>query len=135
MSEPAITRLTNNPEIGITERMAIQAMRGGWADYNNSYRVLADCHGILTLGTRRKKDNSLQGVLKASMIALLNVYDRYISTKKVGATGDELAALDLLVTTAEDFWKRQTATSLEAAIIGLRTVRESQMAEIKKKAA
>lgn len=135
MSEPALTRLANNPEIGITERMAIQSMRGGWADYNNSYRVLADCHGILTLGTRRKKDTSMAGVLKLSMVALLNIFDRYAKTKKIGATGDELQALELLVSSAEDFWKRQTADSLELAIVGLRTVRESQIAESKKKAA
>jgi hypothetical protein len=92
-SEPALVRLATNPEIGIAERMAIQAMRGGWADYQNSYRVLADCHGILTIGLQRKKDTSLDGVMKLAMIAMLNVYDRYIKTKKVGATGDELQAL------------------------------------------
>lgn len=136
-SEPALVRLATNPEIGIAERMAIQAMRGGWADYQNSYRVLADCHGVLTLGVKRKKDTSLDGVMKLAMIAMLNVYDRYIKTKKVGATGDELQALEVLVDTAEDFWKRQSASALELAIAQLRAVRERQMADAKqlKKAA
>ena len=86
-SEPALVRLATNPKIGIAERMAIQAMRGGWADYQNSYRVLADCHGVLTLGLKRKKDDSLKGVLQLAMIALLNIYDRYGKSKKIGATG------------------------------------------------
>lgn len=136
-SEPALVRLTTNPEIGIAERMAIQAMRGGWADYQNSYRVLADCHGILAIGLQRKKDTSLDGVMKLAMIAMLNVYDRYIKTKKVGATGDELQALELLVDVSEDYWKRQSASALELAIVQLRAVRERQMADAKqlKKAA
>lgn len=130
-SEPALIRLATNPEIGIAERMAIQAMRGGWADYQNSYRVLADCHGVLTLGVKRKKDDSLKGVLQLAMIALLNIYDRYAKTKKVGATGDELQALEVLVDTTEDFWKRQSASALELAIVQLRAVRERQMADAK----
>ena len=136
-SEPALIRLATNPEIGIAERMAIQAMRGGWADYNNSYRVLADCHGVLTLGVKRKKDDSMKGVLQLAMIALLNIYDRYAKTKKVGATGDELQALELLVDVSEDYWKRQSASALELAIVQLRAVRERQMADAKqmKKAA
>ncbi len=136
-SEPALIRLATNPEIGIAERMAIQAMRGGWADYQNSYRVLADCHGVLTLGLKRKKDDSLKGVLQLAMIALLNIYDRYDKTKKIGATGDELQALEVLVDTAEDFWKRQSASALELAIVQLRFVRDRQITEAKqmKKAA
>ena len=136
-SEPALVRLSTNPEIGIAERMAIQAMRGGWADYQNSYRVLADCHGVLTLGLKRKKDDSMKGVLQLAMIALLNIYDRYGKTKKIGATGDELQALEVLVDTAEDFWKRQSASALELAIVQLRFVRDRQIAESKqmKKAA
>lgn len=136
-SEPALIRLATNPEIGIAERMAIQAMRGGWADYQNSYRVLADCHGVLTLGVKRKKDDSLKGVLQLAMIALLNIYDRHAKTKKVGATGDELQALELLVDVFEDYWKRQSASALELAIVQLRAVRERQMADAKqmKKAA
>ena len=136
-SEPALVRLSTNPEIGIAERMAIQAMRGGWADYQNSYRVLADCHGILAIGLQRKKDTSLDGVMKLAMIAMLNVYDRYIKTKKVGATGDELQALELLVDVSEDYWKRQSASALELAIVQLRFVRDRQIAESKqlKKAA
>lgn len=131
-SEPALIRLATNPEIGIAERMAIQAMRGGWADYNNSYRVLADCHGILAIGLQRKKDTSLDGVMKLAMIAMLNVHDRYIKTKKVGATGDELQALELLVDVSEDYWKRQTSISLEVAIIQLKEIRRQQIRESKK---
>lgn len=126
-----MVRLATNPEIGITERMAIQAMRGGWADYANSYRVLADCHGILTIGCKRKADASMNAILSLAMVALLNIFDRIKATNKVGATGDELAALELLVDSAENFWKRQSSTALEIAIVALRRVRERQIAEKK----
>lgn len=134
-SEPAMVRLAMNPEIEVTERLAIQAMRGGWSDYHNSYKVLADCHGILTIGTRRKNDISLRGVLQASQIALLNIYDRYFKTKKFGATGDELHALEMLVDVAHDFWARQSSTALEIAIDALRIVRKHQYEDAKRKAA
>lgn len=132
-TEPALIRLANNPEIGIAERMAIQAMRGGWADYHNSYRVLADCHGMLHIGLKRKKDTSLDGVLALALVAMLNIYDRYGKTKKIGATGDELQALEVLVDAAEDFWKRQSGAALEVAVRALRIVREMQIAENQQK--
>ena len=132
-SEPAMVRLSTNPEVGIAERLAIQAMRGGWSDYHNSYKVLADCHGILMIGLRRKKDHSLDGFLQACQIAMMNIYDRYIETKRVGATGDELAMLEVMVDTAEDFWKRQSSTALEIAINALKLVRKSQIEENKRK--
>ena len=71
------------------------------------------------------------------MIALLNIYDRYGKTKKIGATGDELQALELLVDVSEDYWKRQSASALELAIVQLRFVRDRQITESKqmKKAA
>ena len=132
-SEPALVRLANNPEIGIAERMAIQAMRGGYADYHNSYRVLADCHGILTIGLKRKKDSTLEGILKLGMIAMLNIHDRYGKTKRIGATGDELIALEMMVDAAEDFWKRQSASALEIAIQSLKVVRNRQIEDGKRK--
>lgn len=134
-SEPAMVRLAVNPEIEVTERLAIQAMRGGWADYHNSYKVLADCHGILSIGTRRKKDASLHGVIQASQVALLNIYDRMRKTKRVGATGDELNALEALVDVAHDFWSRQSSTALEIAIDSLHIVRQRQYEDARRKAA
>ena len=70
--------------------------------------------------------------MKLAMIAMLNVHDRYIKTKKVGATGDELQALELLVDVSEDYWKRQTSISLEVAIIQLKEIRRQQIRESKK---
>ncbi len=132
-SEPAMVQLITTPEIGIAERMAIQAMRSGWADYHNSYRVLADCHGILTIGLHRKKDDSMDGILQAGLIAMLNIYDRYNELKKVGATGDELSALEMMVDVSEDFWKRQTAKFFRESIAMLGVVRGRQIEAGKKK--
>lgn len=129
-SEPAMVRMHCVPDVEIHERLAIQALRGGWATYN-TYRTLADCHGALTIGRKRKGDYSLEGAIKASGIALLNIFDRMQATGKVGATGDELRALQLLVDTAEDFWRRQSSGALEYAIAALKEVRKRQIEEMK----
>lgn len=134
-SEPALVRLATNPEIGIAENMAITAMKCGFATYENSYRILADCHGMLMIGARRKYDRSMDGVIEVSRIALFNIYDRAMKTKRYGATGDELIALTQLVEVANDFWKRQSSAALEIAIAALRRVREMQIAENKAKKA
>jgi hypothetical protein len=117
------------PEVEIGERMALIHLTTGNATYDNCYRVLADVHGVLTIGVRIKKDTSLDPILSLGHTALLNVYDRMKATKKVGATGDELHALRAMVDIAEDFWNRRPAHELETAVLALRKIREKQLLE------
>ena len=119
------------PEVEIGERMAIQALKFGYADYENCYRPLADVHGVLHLGAMAKKDKRLTAIIQAAHIALLNIFDRMKSTGKVGASGDEIKILTAMLDAADDFWKRQSSTSLEIAIFRLREVRKRQMMELK----
>lgn len=125
-SIPGLIRWLTVPEIGIAERQAIAGLKAGWADYHNSYHVLADCHGLLTLGLRHKKDQSLEGVVQLGLVAMTNIFDRYQRTKKIGATGEELAALELLVDCAEDFWKRQSTGLMDQCIAELKQIRRKQ---------
>lgn len=119
------------PEVEIGERMAIQALKFGYADYENCYRPLADVHGVLHLGAMAKKDKRLTAIIQAAHIAMLNIYDRMKQTGKVGASGDEIKVLTAMLDAADDFWKRQSSTSLEVAIYRLREVRKKQLMELK----
>lgn len=119
------------PEVEIGERMAIQALKFGYADYENCYRPLADVHGVLHLGAIAKKDNRLTAIIQAAHIAMLNIYDRMKQTGKVGASGDEIKVLIAMLDAADDFWKRQPSTSLDVAIYRLIEVRKKQLMELK----
>lgn len=124
-----MVRLFNIPDIGIYERMAVNHLKMGTADYENSYKVLADCHGVLTLGLRHKRDNTLDGVLRLGAVALLNMYDRYKQARRWGATGDELHALIAMLDCNEDFWRRQSSALMDRCINELAFIRQKQYAE------
>ena len=123
--------LHNAPEIGIFERMALDALTKGHATYENCYRPLADCHGLLTIGAQKQKDDSVRGLIVAGHIAMQNIFDRMQRTKKVGASSDELEALRVMVDVAEDFWKRQSASMMRECIALLKFVRAKQIEERK----
>lgn len=103
---PTIVALHLNPEVSLQERMAVAAIRCGWSTTDH-FNVLADCRDMLVLAANEKNDQAAIDVCTLSGIALLNMKDRHAEKGKIGATGDELQALDLLVTVSEDFWKRQ----------------------------
>jgi hypothetical protein len=104
---PTIIALHLNPEVSLQERMAVEALRGGWSTTDH-FNVLADCRDMLVLAANEKGDKTAIAACDLAGVALMNMKDRYTEKKRIGATGDELQALDLLVTTSEDFWKRQS---------------------------
>lgn len=103
---PTIVAMHLNPEVNLQERMAVEAIRGGWSDTPH-FNVLADCRDMLALAAAEKGDQAAQAACALSMVALENVKQRYFEKKRIGATGDEIQALQLLVDVSEDFWKRQ----------------------------
>ena len=112
----------------VQERAAVLALRGGWATTDH-FNVLADCRDMLTLAANEREDKSTVAVCDLAGIALMNMKDRYAEKKKIGATGDELQALDLLVSTSEEFWKRQSGglfVDADAALIRARQMRASE---------
>ena len=131
VSEPVMVRKLCIPDVEIGHRLALHHLTTGGATYDNCYRVLSDCHGVLVLGLRKQKDDSLEPIVQAGLIAMLNIYDRMKATKRVGATGDELNALRVMVDIAEDWWNLQPAHLLEDAIFQLRSIRQAQINEAK----
>lgn len=132
-SEPAMLLKIANPEIELAHRLAIEMIPRGYATYANCYSPLADLHGLLTLGVRKTNDQSMKAALHLGSVALLNMFSRLEKTGKVGATGDELAALKAFVNTAHGWWDRQAASLLVECIHGLKAVRAAQF-EAKKAA-
>lgn len=103
---PTLVAYFLNPEVSTQERMAVLAIQMGYA-LPAHFDVLADCRDMLALAAAEKNDTQTLTVCELGLIALQNVKDRYQETRRLGATGDELQALLLLVDVSEDFWKRQ----------------------------
>lgn len=93
------------PEVGITEHLAIDALTSGWAAERH-FNVLADCRDLLALAARRKGDESALVAAEMGLIVLSNIKTRYMELQRLGATGDEMQALQAMVSYSEDFWKR-----------------------------
>lgn len=115
---PTLVAYFLNPEVSTQERMAVLAVREGFATTSH-FNVLADCRDMLALAAAEKNDRDTLAVCELGLVALQNLKDRYLEKQRIGATGDELQALQLLVDQSEDFWKRQPGAlfvSAEAAL-------------------
>lgn len=111
---PTLVALHLAPEVGITERLAVDAIAGGWAGTFH-FNILADCRDLLTLAAGHKRDAQTTALCDLAGIALLNIKDRYQQYQRIGVSGAELQALRLLVDIAEDFWKRQSGELFRAS--------------------
>jgi len=63
---------------------------------------------MLALAAAEKNDEQTLIVCEIGLVALENIKARYLERHRIGATGDELQALQALVDVSEDFWKRQS---------------------------
>jgi hypothetical protein len=125
---PTMVAMHLNPEVSLQERGAVIALRGGWATTDH-FNVLADCRDMLVLAANEKNDQSAIAACDIAGIALMNMKDRYAEKKKIGSTGDEIQALELLVDVSEDFWKRQSGglfVDAEAALHRARQMRATE---------
>lgn len=121
---PTLVAMHLNPEVNLQERMAVEAIRGGWADTPH-FNVLADCRDMLTLAALEKNDEQTLVVCELGLVALENMKARYLAKKRIGATGDEIQALQALVDVSEDFWKRASGALFIDAEAALSRVRET----------
>ena len=122
---PTIVALHLNPEVCLQERGAVLAVRGGWATTDH-FNALADCRDMLMLAANERDDKSAIAACTVAGIALMNMKDRHSEKGRIGATGDEIQALALLVDASEDFWKRQSGAlfvDAEAALSRARSMR------------
>ena len=120
---PTMIAMLNNPEVGIQERMSIEAMVGGWAQKTH-FNQLADCRDMLLIAAKEKDANDILGVCALAGIALTNIRERYDRTGRFGATGDEVNALRFLADVSEDFWLRQGGGQFIRAEMALSRSRE-----------
>lgn len=129
---PTMVAMHLNPEICIQEQMAVNALRGGWATTDH-FNLLADCRDMLILAASERGDRSVMIACDLAGIALMNMRDRHADKGKIGATGDELKALSLLVTVSEDFWKRQGGNLFVDAEAELHRARQMRAEEVSMK--
>lgn len=120
---PTLVAYLLNPEVSTQERMAVEAIRSGWATTSH-FNVLADCRDMLALAAAEKNDQPTLAICELGFIALQNLKDRYQERQRIGATGDELQALQALVDVSEDFWKRQSGALFIDAEAALYKARE-----------
>ncbi|MDT3735529.1 MAG: hypothetical protein ROZ00_04840 [Denitratisoma sp.] len=111
---PTLVAMHLAPEVGLTERLAIEGLAGGWAK-PYQFDVLADCRDLLALAANHKGDQATLAVCDLASIALENIRDRFKARGRLGATGDELRALRAMADVSEDFWKRQSGELFRAA--------------------
>lgn len=104
---PMCVILSQTQALALTELQSVEAFFGGWATTEN-FDDLADCRNIMTLAAAERKDEQTLIVCELALHALLGIKERHAKTGKFGATGDELQALRVLVSTSEDFWNRQS---------------------------
>ena len=107
-----------SPEFETTERMAVLLFRNGTAD-KGQFNILADCRDLLLLAAHEKRDAGVQAVCELAGVAMLNIKDRYLEKDRMGATGEELKALQALVDVSRDFWMRQSGELFRAANLAL----------------
>ena len=125
---PTCVAMALNPEVSLQERMAVEALRGGWSSTDH-FNVLADCRDMLLLAASERRDTSTLAACKLAGVALMNIRDRHAQRGKIGATGDEINALALLVDTSEQFWLRQSGGLFVDAENALHRAREIRAQE------
>lgn len=106
------------PEVGIAQRMALQGLRAGWAD-KAQFNTLGECCNLLSHGAVLRQDREADQVADLGSAALANIMDRYRKTKRIGASGDEIRALEAMVDFAEDWWNRQGGSTFHAAYVAM----------------
>lgn len=121
---PTLVAYLLNPEVSTQERMSVEAIRSGWAEPCH-FDVLADCRDMLALAAAEKNDRPTLAICELGLIALQNIKDRYLERQRIGASGDELQALQALVDVSEDFWKRQSGSRFIDAEAALSKAREA----------
>ena len=132
-SAPGVIVQSVQPEYEIRLRSAADAFRMGYAD-GNHHRDLCDACDLMLVAmqcyTQCKPDNSAVAVVELAGIALTNILERHKDTGRIGASGEETHALQLLVETSLDFWNRRSGALYALAYRELQRIRQRQYQEI-----
>lgn len=110
-------------------RMAVEAFRGGWAATAH-FNDLADTLDLLQLGISlypaQRQDNGAAAACQVAIVAMQNIRDRYQQRSRMGVSGEELKALELLADVSIDYWNRRSGALFAEAYRQLVKVRKSQ---------
>ena len=99
----------------LKEHIAIEALVGGYAEVEHFDNLLTAIH-ILRFGAALKRNRDAEGMGKLAEIAMENILARRETTKKFGASGDELKALRAFKDFEESWWKLQGGSTRTAAV-------------------
>lgn len=122
---PCLVVLATLPELGITEHISVQALAQGWATTDH-FDNLADCRDLIAIATAEKPDAAATATAELALHALLGIKQRHQRTGKLGASGDELQALHLLVQVSHDYWSRQAGSTFSRHYTALHAARRKQ---------
>jgi hypothetical protein len=113
-------------------RMAVEAFRGGWAQ-GAHFNDLADTLDLLQIGIglfpSQRADPGAAAAAELALVAMQNMRDRFEIRGKLGVTGEELKALELLADTSLDYWNRRSGALFAEAYRQLVRVRKEQQKE------
>lgn len=126
---PSLVAFYLAPDVEITERMAVMALSSGTAECIHFDRLL-DVADMLLLAATDRRDQETVEVAHLGRTALANVSARYRDVGKLGVTGEEKKALDLLVDVSIDWWARQSGALFCRANDALTRFRAHQRAAV-----
>jgi len=113
-------------------RMAVEAFRGGWAQ-GAHFNDLAETLDLLQIGIAlfpsQKADPGTAAAAEVALVAMHNMRDRFDARGKLGVTGEELKALELLADVSLDYWNRRSGALFAEAYRQLVRVRKEQQKE------
>lgn len=122
---PTLVAMHLAPEVSTHERIAVMALTQSWGKPSH-FDVLLDCQHLLMFGAADRDDDEAMKVAQFADIAMKSIRDRHKKTGKLGATGDEIRALNVLVDFSEDWWKRQSGLAFADAYRSLDKLRAQQ---------
>ena len=117
-SHPPIVMSVTDKGDEIAVRLAVSALIDGTGNARTLDVLLTHLH-LLQFGADSKGNKQAKIVCDVAAVALESVLDRYRNTDRVGATGEERKAIEMLVFESIDFWKRQSGTVRDACVVAV----------------
>lgn len=91
---------------------------------------LADTLDLMQIGlsiySGQKEDHGATAAAEVALVAMQNILVRHSVSGKLGVTGEELKALQLLADVSLDFWNRRSGALFAEAYRQLSAVRRAQ---------
>jgi hypothetical protein len=121
---PGIVAISVGHDFEMHLRSSVLAFRQGYATADH-YLDLVDTHDLIRIAIEARSLNepSTVAVLDLVHVALENIRDRYEECDRFGTSGEEYAALELLVATCLNFWARHSGALFHHAYGELRRLR------------